>query len=415
LFSYIACENFAVLVAGSNTYGNYRHQSDIFHTYHILTGRGVKPENIIVFAYDDVANNSRNPFPGKVFNKPDGNDVYEGVVIDYYAKDVNPENFIAAITGNAEGVTKKDERTTGKVLTSTENDNVFIYFTDHGSDNLICFPGKYLYADELNDALKTMHEKKLYKELVFYLEACYSGSMFKGKLPTDIHIYTTTAANEKESSYAEYCGAEAKVNGTSIGSCLGDEYSVRYMEDIDSRPGEELKSYTMQEQYEYLVGAVKGSHVQQFGDLEIAKKSIFYFVSDATKKIFKTISNILPSMNYYDEGYKINNLEHRLEYLKQYALTHNDIEAENEYFNEVAAEGRSTMIFELFNKKFHLAERNHDEAVDFDCYREVVNAYKNKCGMLIDRDFKFMTHIANFCTKGINPKKAAETFSTICE
>jgi legumain len=33
-------------------------------------------ENIIVMAYDDVANDEENPFIGKLFNTPDGNDVY---------------------------------------------------------------------------------------------------------------------------------------------------------------------------------------------------------------------------------------------------------------------------------------------------------------------------------------------------
>ena len=99
LFVYISCDNFAVLVAGSNSWINYRHQSDVYHHYQILKERGLKPENIIVFAYDDIANAARNPFPGKVFNSPAGKDVYEGVIIDYFGKDVTPENFIAAITG----------------------------------------------------------------------------------------------------------------------------------------------------------------------------------------------------------------------------------------------------------------------------------------------------------------------------
>ena len=164
LLSFISCDNYAVLVAGSNSYSNYRHQSDIFHMYQILTKRGVNPDNIIVFAYDDIANNARNPFPGQMFNQPNGKDVYGGVVIDYFGKDVTPSNFIAAITGDADAVVKTDERTTGKVLTSTTNDNVFMYFSDHGSSNLIAFPSKYLYADELNEAFKVMHEKGLYKE-----------------------------------------------------------------------------------------------------------------------------------------------------------------------------------------------------------------------------------------------------------
>ena len=83
LFAFISCDQYAVLVAGSNTYSNYRHQSDIFHHYHILVNRGVKPKNIVVMAYDDIANNQRNPFPGQIFNIPDGSDVYAGVVINW--------------------------------------------------------------------------------------------------------------------------------------------------------------------------------------------------------------------------------------------------------------------------------------------------------------------------------------------
>ena len=419
LLAYISCDNYAVLVAGSNTYSNYRHQSDIFHHYHILVDRGIKPKNIIVFAYDDVANHKRNPFPGMMFNHPDGNDVYAGVKIDYYGDDVTPENFIAVLTGDADAVTKTDERTTGKVLTSTHQDNVFIYFSDHGDDNLIVFPNKYLYADELMDALNLMYSKRMYKELVFYLESCHSGSMFYNLLPANMSIYTTTAANPHESSYAEYCSYEAKVNGTLIGSCLGDEYSCRFMEDIDSRPGEELKNYTMQEQYEYLVKAVKGSHVMQYGDLKIAKKSIYEFINAKSKKVFnlfkKGLKYILPPSLKTPTKIKINNENYRLEWFKMQAELFNDADAEAEYYEEIMAEGRVTKIFDIFNKKFDLGKRNYDDKVDFDCYRKVTKAYEKKCGTLLDRDFKFMTNIANFCTKGINPKKAAIAFKTICE
>ena len=419
LLSCIACDNWAVLVAGSNTYSNYRHQSDIFHMYHILTSRGVNPDNIIVFAYDDIANAKRNPFPGQVFNQPDGKDVYAGVVIDYFGKDVTPENFIAAITGDASAVSKTDERTTGKVLTSTTADNVFMYFSDHGSSNLIAFPSKYLYADELNDAFKVMHEKGLYKELVFYLEACHAGSMFDPELPENISIYTTTAANPSESSYGEYCSSEAKVNGTLIGSCLGDEYSVRFMEDIDSRPGAELKGYTLQEQYEYLVNAVKGSHVMQYGDLTIAKKDVADFVSKAGSKVYKWIkkglNKILPPKLRAPTSIKINNENYRLEWYRMQAEQSNDLEAENEYYEEILAQGRVTKIFEIFNKRFELGKIDYSAKVDYDCYRQVSQSYADRCGTLIDRDFKFMPNIANFCTKGIKPIKADRAFKAICQ
>ena len=179
LLAFISNDNYAVLISSSNGYQNYRHQADVFHHYHILIEKGINPDNIIVFAYDDIAFDAKNPFPGKIFNSPLGIDVYEGVVIDYFGEDVTPENFLAAITGEKSSLNIKDNRTTSKILTSTKNDNVYIYFSDHGEDNIITFPESFLYADELINSLIIMNEKQMYKELVFNLEACYSGSMFQ--------------------------------------------------------------------------------------------------------------------------------------------------------------------------------------------------------------------------------------------
>merc|ERR1719361_3255239 len=67
-----ASDHWAVLVAGSNTYSNYRHQADVAHAYTILRGQGIPAENIIYMAYDEVADNSRNPLKGQLFNKTDG-------------------------------------------------------------------------------------------------------------------------------------------------------------------------------------------------------------------------------------------------------------------------------------------------------------------------------------------------------
>lgn len=54
-------------------------KADVCHAYQILKRGGLKDKNIIVFMYDDIAYDSENPYPGKIINKPDGPDVYEGV------------------------------------------------------------------------------------------------------------------------------------------------------------------------------------------------------------------------------------------------------------------------------------------------------------------------------------------------
>ncbi|KAL9376536.1 hypothetical protein Peur_030656 [Populus x canadensis] len=118
----------AILLAGSNGYWNYRHQADVCHAYQLLRKGGLKEENIIVFMYDDIAYNSENPRPGVIINSPQGEDVYKGVPKDYTGEDVTVGNFFAAILGNKTALTGGS----GKVVDSGPNDHIFIYYTDHG-------------------------------------------------------------------------------------------------------------------------------------------------------------------------------------------------------------------------------------------------------------------------------------------
>ena len=106
---------------------------------------------------------------------------------------------------------------------------------------------KKLYADKLHDAYKYMHENNMYNQMTVYIEACESGSMFEKVLEDDINIYGVSASNSHSSSWASYCSPDNKVDGKSIGSCLGDLFSTNWMEDADAA---DIKTETLQEQYE---------------------------------------------------------------------------------------------------------------------------------------------------------------------
>ncbi|KAA3671559.1 legumain [Paragonimus westermani] len=107
-------KNWAVLVAGPNRWCSYPHQvgvlyskpmlftnqSDVCHAYQILIGLGIPKENIITFMYDDIVNNTENPYPGKIFNDYDHKDVYAGVQIDYKGSNVSSEMFVRVMKGD---------------------------------------------------------------------------------------------------------------------------------------------------------------------------------------------------------------------------------------------------------------------------------------------------------------------------
>ena len=269
-------EHQAVLVAGSNTYGNYRHQADVCHAYQLLVKNGMPKENIITLFYDDIAHNEENPFPGKILyvgwrerererseiregrgrrethslstqrslrdsNKPTGpgepgKDVYAGCVPDYSGNNVKPETFLAVLTGNATSLPCKDGEgdatssaaCTGRVLQAKSDSDVFVNFADHGAPGLIAFPqtgwrSSVLKSKDLFAAMQTMNEKKMYRNLVFYLEACESGSMFEDYDDElkKMNVFATTAANGEESSWGTYCSPVDRVDDKSLGTCLG--------------------------------------------------------------------------------------------------------------------------------------------------------------------------------------------------
>jgi legumain len=433
--------HWAVLVAGSYGFWNYRHQSDIFHSYHLLIQNGVPKENIIVLAYDDIANDSENPIPGKIFNKPDPNgngvNVYEGVQIDYKGDDVSPQNFLAILEGDESKVQGKG---TGRVLKSTENDNVFVYFSDHGATGLVAFPVGELYADQLITSLKKMHEKKAYKKLVFYLEACESGSMFNQILPDNLNIYATTAANPYQSSWATYCSPDDVIGRVSIGTCLGDEYSVNWMEDSD---GHTKDNESLQTQYENTKQRTKNSEVHQYGTLQYTSENIWDFqgktvterkskierkmekyfmrVYDKVKDILGLVDDNVEERNseyleYLEEAKdsKVDSREAKLWYLYQKVLKTNDEETQTFFIKEVQHIKLSNSIFSSFNREFDLTEDPIVNKINFECLRTGVESYKRVCNHWGEYDLKYVRNIAAACEKNSSNQAIEDFFRSIC-
>ncbi|UJR14720.1 hypothetical protein I4U23_001713 [Adineta vaga] len=165
----------------------------------------------------------------------------------------------------------------GKVLESGPDDNVFIYFTDHGAVGLVAFPHGVLHAKQLNETITKMYTQKKYKQMVVYIEACESGSMLEDLLPDNINVYATTASNAQESSYACYYDSKRK-------TYLGDVYSVVWMEDSDA---EKIDQETLNQQYLVTQAKTNTSHVMQYGDLNLGKTHNVSEFQGATKQVYR--------------------------------------------------------------------------------------------------------------------------------
>ncbi|KAK9790770.1 hypothetical protein WJX73_004252 [Symbiochloris irregularis] len=265
-------QDWALLIAGSGGWGNYRHQADVCHAYQVLSHGGLDDDHIVVMMADDLASNYMNPHPGKVFNKPGGHDVYKGVPLDYTGPNVNAETFLAVLEGDEHSAAILG--TSGKVIKSGPKDRVFVYFADHGAPGILGMPfGPFLYADQLHKTLRRKAASKGFADMVMYIEACESGSIFEGLLDESQSIYVTTAANSHESSWGTYCPGMKPSPPQEFTTCLGDLYSVAFLENCDEQ---DLDKETLEKQYELVrlrtsnnYTYMQGSHVMQFGSLNI--------------------------------------------------------------------------------------------------------------------------------------------------
>lgn len=194
------------------------------------------PENnITLFSWDDVATRSENPYPGKLFNKPSpfgtpGLDVYKDCKVTVRHTGVTPVNICRFLWSTYN---------MGFYLKSNERSRVFLYFTGKGGSGIFDINGPKIYADEFNETLWDMHKAKKFKELVIYFEGSYTATMFKGfSLPPN--VYVATSSDSTEQSYDAYCGADAKVDGVAMNTCLGSVWSDKLFEIAASTsPGSE--------------------------------------------------------------------------------------------------------------------------------------------------------------------------------
>merc|ERR1712093_209765 len=258
----------------------------------------------------------------------------------------------------------------GKKLESTANDNVFVFFSDHGAAGLIAFPtgAGELHKADLQKTFDTMHTNNMYKKLTFYLETCESGSMFEGM--TTPGVYALSASGPAESSWGTYCGSDAKVNGKSIGSCLGDLFSVNWMEDSDV---EDLTSETLKQQSDVVTTKTDKSAVMQWGDLSFQTDKVSEFQGDAaslgnaspSKKGLSVSAREVDLKRVYDNYVKATSAKERLaagEDMQQVLTEQLEVEGAFSRFLEILYPGDSD--------KHHAMRHGTSPAAHRDCELE---------------------------------------------
>lgn len=280
----LAKKTWVVLAAGSFTFKDYRHQSDICHAYQVMRKLGIPEERIIVVMEDNIANNPLNKHPGKIFNEPNGPDVYQGVPHDYTGDQATKENYVRILLGEKMTVGSK------KSLLSGPDDNVFIVFSGHGNTDYMCVLDGELHSNEWQIILNYMAEQKMFKNLIMYIESCFSGSLFY-RLVLPPNVYVTTAAPVGQSSFSMFYDPD-------LDTSLADEYSYHWMHDTETNNNER---HTFDEQFSYIQSQVGTSQVCRYGSKTLAKSTLKNFFGSSQIALAKphqevNISTAIPAI-----------------------------------------------------------------------------------------------------------------------
>ncbi|KAF4404060.1 hypothetical protein G4B88_014516 [Cannabis sativa] len=417
----------AILVAGSSGYGNYRHQADVCHAYQLLIKGGLKEENIVVFMYDDIAKSELNPRPGVIINHPQGDDVYAGVPKDYTGHQVTTENLYAVLLGDKKAV----KGGSGKVIDSKPNDRIFIYYSDHGGPGVLGMPNMpFLYAMDFIEVLKKKHAAGTYRKMVIYVEACESGSIFEGIMPKDMNIYVTTASNAQENSWGTYCPGMEPPPPPEYITCLGDLYSVAWMEDSQ---GHNLKRETIKQQYETVKERTAnandfvngGSHVMEYGSRSIrAEKLYLYQGFDPATVNFPPNNNKLhmpmevvnqrdAELYFMWQLYKRSELEKKTEILKQIK----DTTRHRTHLDESIKLIGSLLYGPQKNEAVLNSVRSPGLPLvdDWSCLKSMVRVFEKHCGSLTQYGMKHMRAFANICNNGVSQASMEEACLAACD
>ena len=371
-----------------------------------------------------------------------GENVYPGCAKDYRGWDVNKATVFAVLRGDAQAVRNVGS---GRVLKKDPRQRIFFFYSDHGSTGSISMPvGPSIFADELQSVLKEMARDNSFQEMMVYLEACNAGSMFRGFHMNK--VYAVAAASARESSYATYCPDFAyttrhiEPNATYIGACLGDLFSISWMEDTEDH---DVSLEKVEAQVERVRARTSnaytyyyGSHVVTYGDnrnnirQQVLGNYLSYFAAPSgwtrsdSERLFSEEKK--PTRNNHRDHPEIHYDQRSADLLFYYqkALqTANDAEAVQRLEAEVTRRYQvDTFVRQVIQDQFDqnrlpvtgasveayatqevFFREDRPVVDDWDCLRGMLQVFEENCVKLDDYSRQYTCTFANFCNAGLSP------------
>ncbi|CAL8108188.1 unnamed protein product [Calicophoron daubneyi] len=139
--------------------------------------------NIIVMMHDDVP---------RYRYIQGGIDYHEDLVVDYTSHDFTIDAFKNVMSGG-----RLVDPQGRKVLGSTTDDNVLLYFSGPSLMNSIYFPNRPVIAAEIQDILNDAYDGGKYDNMYLVMEAFNSGNVLNQLRLENLFVYALASVSDK--------------------------------------------------------------------------------------------------------------------------------------------------------------------------------------------------------------------------
>lgn len=270
-------DQWAVIVAASTGWANYRHQADALYFYQLLRKNDFPDDHIILILADDIANYKRNKHPGEIYARLGGENLYtDDLEIDYLLEELTVEDLSKIMQGQTIELPERESLRSAHsklvesptLLGSRDSSNVLWFWSGHGTnvngdsengyfvwEGKACGEYRGFTTGLMRETLEAMDSdedgNKHFRQLLILTETCYSGSVMH--ICDGIEgVLAFTAANGSETSLADLYSVELKV-------WLSNRFTKNLTDKISDEPG-----IFYADLYKYLTQNTIGSHVRLF-------------------------------------------------------------------------------------------------------------------------------------------------------
>lgn len=179
-------ESYALIIAASSSWNNYRHQAGAYAFYQMLKTNGMDDDHILLISEDDIANNPLNPNPGFISSPTGEGNLYDGVQVDYRPSELNFGDLINIFTDGGD-------------FKPGRSDNLLVYWAGHGEPEGPMWLNNIIPANQVADLFKRLSQDNYFRKLLLFMDTDYSGKVGIA-CPNLFGMLYITATNDRETA-----------------------------------------------------------------------------------------------------------------------------------------------------------------------------------------------------------------------